>query len=429
MLASATSIAMTVVVARELSVNAFGTFALIASASAFLVGCGRAYVAEPQLVRYAAIDQIRRRASLRLGVEIYSSMLVFLSPLIGAALVTSSGGLRIAVGAAALVAGMGLIDAIRTFLAGTSRSHLSFAVSSGLLVAVSSGVFAATPHDLPDALITVGLGYAVWAVAVATVLGFGLRHSEPWRWRSREHASEAIQAHGRHFATEYVVGTGGYYAASLTASGLVGLQAAAGIRGSESMLGPIRVAVASLPNVMMATNDLDFSEVRIAVRVSAVLGIGALACYGFAIGLNQVLGEALFGASSSAVGDVLPFLALAPVFMAVSTGPILGLRRLRQSQATLKIRSFTAPLPVVGALAGAPLGISGIGAGLAGASALATVAWWTGFTRHTQQGLTGQSSTSPDARHSAVRAADTSRAFARPVASTNPQPHQDQHDS
>jgi hypothetical protein len=381
LISALTSITIVVLVARQLPVDDFGTFALITSAAPIVVGVTRAYLAEPQLVSIPVTEQAGRLKALLFSLQVWlGAGLVALAPAGLVAGLWPAGGSKAVFGALAFVVGMGLLDALRTLLTGTGRAQISVLASSLLASSAGAFVLVVQPETLSDAILAVGLAYLGVGLGVVTCFTAVTRSAgDLCRPALLRNARPAIRAHGWNYAREFVVGTGGYYAATLAASGLVSLRAAAGIRGSESLLGPIRVVIATLPNAMMATSLAAYDRPRVAARVAVVLGLWAAACYGAALVIFDQAGRFLFGASAHFVGAVLPYLAIAPVFMAVSTGPILGLRRMSRSTTTLRVRTATAPLPLVGALGGSAFGIDGVAVGMAAASACAAGVWWYAF--------------------------------------------------
>lgn len=381
MIASLTSVAVVVLAARALTVSDFGAFALLFTSAMMCVGVGRAYLVEPQLVMVPASDVHQRWAGLLNAVRAWLVMILVGGGvgLISVALTDGQGLLGVGGALLLLTTAAGLLDSLRMLFVGTGR-RLTAVLSSTALVVVTVSLFAAIgPDSLVPTLTSLAGAYVSVGAVLCGVTVYRTHSKVGLRVHEVPTLSPEARRHGRNFSIEFLAGNGGYYLASIATASLVGLRAAAGLRGAEALLGPVRVLIAVLPNALLATTDARFYRRKLAYKVSAVSAAVAALAYAVAMIVLSLMGPSLFGASAGVVGEVLPVLALAPVFMALSTGPAIGLRSLRLSHVTARIRAGTALLPLIGAVGGAAGGVRGVGLGLAAASAVASVAWWAVF--------------------------------------------------
>jgi hypothetical protein len=384
-LTSVTSIVVVILAARKLDVGGFGSFALLYTLGTLIVGAVRAYQVEPQLVIVSADDIEARRLGLLRGLLFWLRVAACALPAIAVAEVIAP--VRDIVGPylalALLIIAMGTVDTARFRLVGTRRLLPAVSANICVLLLVVSQIAIWAPDSFVQILLVMAASYGVIAVIAVIAIFRPRRGHLSGRALAREvrHSTEHPQLalHSRNYATEFVIGNGSYYLSSVLASSLLGLHAAAGIRGTESLLGPARILITVLPNALLATSGYAFGKRTAAMTVSAVVGLWAVAFYVLALVVFHLVGNKLYGDSADAVGTMLPLLAIGPIFMALSTGPIVALRSLALSPVSVRVRTVSSAFPLVGSAVGSIWGIKGVALGLALASAAAALAWWTAF--------------------------------------------------
>lgn len=372
-LSSASNVAITVVAARALDPESFGSFAVAFATYLVATGLARALVTEPLLLQEREEAQARGRAACG-GMALVGAAA-------GIACVGAGGVFGGRTGAALAVLGAALPvlllqDAYR-YAAFAARRPARALASDATWVAgviVAAAGLAAVDDPQP------ALFMAAWAGAgaMATVVGALGAGYPPGgggaRWIRQQSGL------GGPFTIEFLAGSGGIHAGLWLLGVVSGLPAAGALRVALTVFGPINVIYVGLYVVLVPEGaDLGRSPElrRLMARVSwGLVGVAA-AWTVLTLAIPQGAGEELFGETWSSARPVLLPVGAAMGAGGLMAGAIAGLRALGEARASLRVRLWTLPavvlLPLAGALAADEVGFA---TGFAAASWLAGGVWW-----------------------------------------------------
>jgi hypothetical protein len=381
-LSSLLNLGLGLLVARSVTSNAFGAFALAFSTYLLVLGVCRALIAEPLLVRHSAATEAVWRAAVRAatGAGLLVGLAFGVVCLVSGRLV--GGLLGEALFALGLVLpGLLLQDTWRyAFFAG-GQGKRAFANDLAWLVSlrpVLTVLELIGVHSVEAFVI--GWGLAAWLAAAVGALQARLIPNVclAHRWISTQ-KDLAVP-----FLGEFVaVGAGEL--ALFGVGGLVGLAAVGALRGGQILLGPLRVLflgirLVAIPDGVRLLRRSPLELRRLAGVLSTLLVAAALGWAGVLLLLPATLGEKLLGSSwQHADATILP-LSLAMAGIGAMTGAFVGLRALAAARRSLRSRVLIVPFTLAAALAGAELGgAPGTAWGTALVSWLAVGVWWRQF--------------------------------------------------
>ncbi|MEZ0074720.1 hypothetical protein [Planotetraspora sp. GP83] len=378
-LASATSIALTVVVAREVDTWALGAFATANTLYMIVLGFSRTVVSEPLLVRFSHVAETEHRQGVR-----QSTGLALLIGLLGGALLLGAallyGGLvaEAIMPLAIFLPGLLLKDAWRfAFIAAERPGH---AILNDLIWAL--GQVAGVGWVIGSGHPTVGGIVAAWAVSATVAAAAGVLQARllpaPWLARRWIHGTRDLLPA---YTVEFVARVGGRNLALLAVGWVSGLPTLGAIRAAEVVFGPLNVLLqaGNLVAIPQAVGALRRSVATLRATVVAQSGALIVLSAGyaaFALILPAGLGRALVGESWGLAEAILLPTALLYACVAAMTGPIVGLRALGDNRRSPAVRLLFAPLYIGFGVAGAAAqGAAGAMTGLALAN-LAGAALW-----------------------------------------------------
>lgn len=328
-LSSVSNLLAVVLVARAVSAEAFGTFALGYSVMTVVLSLTRAYFgtrvslsADPLVAREHARALVGAVALLAvpvaLGVYLVSRLMV--------------GGGDPATGVLVVVAIATPIVCMQDVLRfGASASGRPWAAvwSDGVWVALMLVPFALGTRLAPAAIMSMWLFAAVVALVVALV-GMGVLPD------LRGGVTELRTRHSVGEASTFgaVIGSLGALWILFVASAAVSPVASGSLRGAATTMGPVNVLFAYLslgltPVLVRRARTGDGSFV---LRASAALaGLTALWAVVLLL-LPTSLGQAFFGQSWTGIRQVLPFTCLEYLLLGIGQGALLGLRVRHQAR-------------------------------------------------------------------------------------------------
>lgn len=357
-----TNVLLIFLLARSLSVRAFGITAMGLVFLPLVVAALRGAIYEPAVVHGDLSRGSARRvlidsgiAGLAAGACLVATVVVLKGPLPLAAILF--------VGVVATV----IEEGGRWLLFGLGRSRSGAGLDilwtsvqlGGLVIATDSAVIAA----------------AAWAAGAVAAAGAGcltLRQgpdlSEPcnakriWQW-----------------GLEYVVAAGGLQLAVLLAPITGGVQVASGLRGAMSLLGATTVLLGGAQQAV--AGRLRWIEEGASLRrwgIRLGIGLGLLAAFGSIplLAIGDTLGRHLLGDTWTAARLVLPPLIIQRIATAVTLGPTFVLRKRLGHTAGLWWRLILTALTLTAVFIGAAIG-SEVGAAWALAiGAIVSVPVW-----------------------------------------------------
>ena len=379
-LSSVTNFALGVFAAHVLDVPQFGAFALAFASYNLAIGASRAINSEPLTVRFSSVvDSAWRQGAAGAA---------------GGALVTgiALGLVCVAVG---LVAGGALAAALVPLgfalpglLVQDCWRFAFFALGRGALAFRNDLAWAGVQVLAFSALILSDARSLAWIMAAwggsalaAAALGCAQAGSLPaplesiaW-WRSQRDLAPR-------FLGEFAARNGSTAGTIYASAGIAGFAASAALRGGQILLGPASVlnmgiTLAAVPEMVRLRSRSLHRLVRAAAVLSCAIAIPTLLWGSLMASLPASVGRALLGSSWDAGSQVVLPLAIGLAAAGVQTGPIAGLRALEDARRSLRARTFTGVLSLVGGVAGAyGGGAVGAASGLAGGLCIGTVVWW-----------------------------------------------------
>jgi O-antigen/teichoic acid export membrane protein len=381
-LSSLTNFGLSVLVARFLSPEKFGTFAVLYAGYLFAVGASRALNSEPLLVRHT--DREHGPSLNAVASSTGAALLVGSVILVGCVIGAAFGG-----GAALLALGLsmpGLLlqDAWRYGFFSTGRP--ARAAANDALWAVLQLTFVGvlvTRYDPSVAALILTWGASATICAVVGIAQGRLRpapeHAVSW---FRDHRDLAPRYFG-----EFVT-AGGAQQIVLWLVGIVGGLAAAGaVRGAQVLFGPITVLLVAAPAAMIAEGVRLYRRdrtllIRALAAVAAVLAIATLGWGVVLLLLPASTGQAIVGDTWESARPLILPLTVNLVASSVATGALVGLRVLQEASRSFRLRVAFAPLMVSAAMIGLLIGDAlGAVVGMATVACVAAVVWWIQFLR------------------------------------------------
>jgi hypothetical protein len=378
-LASGSSFLLAIVVARHATPPEFGAFALTWTVYWICLGLTRSLVCEPLLIRYAGLEGARWRlvtsraagAALCLGT-CFGMACAAAGVLLGARLGTWLLVLSV------LLPGLLVQDVWRAAFFARAAPQRALLNDVSWLIMFAAAALLVEAGLLGGTLAPM----AAWGAAgcAAALIGAWQARARPavrsplrWWRRTRPLA-------GRLAAEFMTLGLAGQLATYAVAA-IAGLTAAGALRGAQTLLGVMNVLFAGLlftlvPHGVGLARCSPRAVIRLSKRVAAACASAALA---LGIGLSllpDAVGAALLGTIWPTTEEILIPLAVAFAFAGVVFGAITGLRSLADTRRSLHARLVAAPITVVGAAAGAFVGVREAAVGIATAGLVAAVVWW-----------------------------------------------------
>lgn len=377
---SATNLGLSVLVARSLSADGFGSFAVAFTIYAFLVGASRAVISQPLVVRYSARGEQAFDAAARSA----TGAATLLGVVAGAATVAcglliggTTGACLVTIGV--LLPGLLLQDMWRAVFVAAGKP-------AGALV--NDLVWAVVQFALVGGLLWRGLDSAPamlagWGVAalVAALVGGAQFGGHP---RVRTSLAWMTQQRGLlgYYAAGFLAVMGANQIAFLLIAGLGSPADVGALRGAQVVLGPLNLlgySVAAFALAEMARRQLSGrTAIQAALAVSAVM-VAADLVWGIAlIYLPDSIGISILGDSWSSVREVLPaaLLGIAAIGSALGASTLLTARGFAKESFLISL--LLAPGFLVLGVGGLQLGgAPGAALGLSLAQCVvAPVFWW-----------------------------------------------------
>lgn len=350
---------MGVVVARASSPEVFGSFALFLSFATLAVGLQRVIVSEP-LLRGA--DEFTTEGTLGGAVR---------RSLAGSLVIGTTFSVAGVVGV--LVAGVPLMPSLLSVVV-VGAFVQDFARFASLALGRPRSMLIA---DLVSAIGQLGLlawvgasngefGWYIVAWGVGAMLGPMIvfvpilravtRNAQPIhgfaraRWR----------AQGAQFGADYTLGIISSQSTLVTLSLVDGPLGVAALRGADTLAGPIRVLLQSMParylGLWASEHRNGQSILRSVFRVIAIASIPVVVWVTALVLLPDSIGTQLLGASWALAEPVLPIIAFALLPVTVTSICGVGLKSLDGGAMLLAARCWVTPVSVAAGVLGAILG-------------------------------------------------------------------------
>ncbi len=380
-MSSLANAALSIVLAREVSPQAFGTFALAFSVYTFLIGISQAVGGQLVVIRFTRADSLDRDRAVGLA----AGNAVWLG--VGGGLLLATGALlagvpdpEIAVVVACALPVLLLQDAWRTALISAGTPFRAF-VNDALWTGLQAGLVAVLLLRSEDAA---WWFVAAWgaSAAVAAVLGLiqvrqrpTLRGGPAWV-RSQWDLAGNLLAH-------WVANLGSLQVAFVLLAAVGGVTAVGSVRAAQTLLGPltlIGMAVAAfvVPELIRARPG-PRGLARAAIVLSAAVLAVNVVWGGALLLLSDTAGSQLLGDTWDEARQVLPGMVVFACALAVTTGPATLFRVLDTTRFIVWTSALLGPMVLACSLAGQlTYGARGVGWGF-GLAALLVVPVSVGF--------------------------------------------------
>lgn len=398
-LASATNFGLLVVVARSVSPNDFGLFAILMAAYGLIAYVGRGLTSDPLVTRYSGAGREQWVGAVRGSTVAAVAAGVVIAAVVALTAMMLPGGLRDATAALALVVpGVLLQDHLRFAFFSSGRAAQAFVNDLVWTLAQLGSISVALLVGTPSVATLVLLWGASGTLAALIGLGqlgvlpdprrlrwWFAEHRDLWGFYSAENGLLQITS----ILVLVILGAVGGLAAAGT------LRAAVAIFGPISVLGLGVMAIGVPELARLAARDA--AAVR---RASLVIG-GLLALLTLAWGAGALLlpdrvGEALFGQTWTLAHPILLFTTIDGAAAMFILGPFMGLRALGSARRSLRVRSALGLARLAVASGGAALGgVSGAAIGFAIVAPVQVAAWTGQIVAASKQHETRSSSPTP----------------------------------
>ncbi|MFH9083718.1 hypothetical protein [Streptomyces sp. NPDC017673] len=375
---SISNFAVGIYVARSLGVTAFGVFSLAWVTYGVVLNVSRGLATDPLVVRFSGVAE----ESWRGAVARSSGTALGVGAAIGAACLVAGLGLGGRVGPAfaclgVLLPGLLLQDAWRFsfFAAGTGRK--AFVNDLVWCVALVPAMVVAA-HVGSVAAFVLAWGASAAVAAVYGCFQSGIR---PELGGAREWLREHRDL-GYRYLVENVSLSGASQLRAYGLGAIVGVGAVGAVRGAELLMGPFLAVLMglSLVTVPEAARVLRQAPHRLGT-FCLLLGGGqaaaALLWGGSLLLLPQRLGDLVLGSVWHSASQLIAPITLSVAGAGLGTGAAAGLRALGAARRSLRSQLFASACYVGGGLGGAAVaGTVGSAWGVAAATVSGSAVWW-----------------------------------------------------
>ncbi|MFF3944520.1 hypothetical protein ACFYYN_06825 [Streptomyces sp. NPDC001902] len=366
-----------VYVARSLGVTAFGVFSLAWVTYGVVLNVSRGLATDPLVVRFSGVPD----ASWRGAVARSTGTALGVGAAIGAACLVAGLGLGGRVGPAfaalgVVLPGLLLQDAWRFsfFAAGTGRKAFVNDVVWGVAL-VPAMVVAARAGSVAAFVLA-------WGASATVAAGYGYLQSgiRPRLTEARGWLREQRDL-GYRYLVENVSLSGASQLRAYGLGAIVGVSAVGAVRGAELLLGPFLAVLMglSLVTVPEAARVLRQAPHRLGTFCLLLGGGQAAAALLWGSALLLVpgrLGELLLGGVWHSASQLIVPVTLGVAGAGLGTGAAAGLRALGAARRSLRCQLFASACYVSGGLGGAAAGTVGSAWGVAAATVGSSAVWW-----------------------------------------------------
>lgn len=391
-LSSGTNFALTILVARSVSPDEFGAFAVAISIYLVCLTLGRSSISETVTLSLGRSGELLQGlAAAGLSATLWLAVVVG-ALIAGAAAVlhaTSLGTILLVLALA--VPGLLVQDYKRIVFFASGRPERAF-VSDGLWALLQLGgvvIAGANGWGAPAVLLGIWGASALLSAALWPAATRGWWRHNGLRWLRRNRGVVAP------LAGEGLLFQFGNQAAVFLLGAIAGLAQAGGYRAAQSLFGPVTVLVlglrtAVLPALMRASRRSTDRALRGAAHVALAAGLFALV-WGLALlALPDAAGRQILGPTWATAGALLWLVTIDRTVNGVGWGASLSLRILMRVKLTFLFRLFSSATAVTVSVVGASLaGAWGVAVGTAIAAPMLAVVAWTVALRARARALTG----------------------------------------
>lgn len=383
-LASVSNLLMSVAIASQVPLNEFGAFGLVFALFILVQGSARAFVGEALLIRNEVMDGRIQRSEARAVASCAVIIGLTGSAVSIVASIPATGVLSQALLALAVVFPFLIwqdLSRYISFSAARPKGALyADTLWCGAQVLTYTILFYEDVSTVVPYILFWGLSSVVSVIyqiySVGSIPGVGL--AKIWVKRHKDLSPR--------FLGEYLTLAAVQQGTVFIVGAIAGLSAVGGLRSAQVLLGPVNVislgaAVVILPAVARIARYGDIRHLRrYALIVSLSLSSITLV---YSLSLMLVpdkVGRALLSDSWGSGQQIAPLLALSVLLNNISYGATSAIRGMERAKQSLRMRLVTGPVSIGAVTTGAILdGAVGAALGLAAASAIQVLLWWTLF--------------------------------------------------
>ena len=350
MLSALSNVVLSILVARSVDADGFGSFAIAFLIYGMAVAALKAIVGQPLQIKFAAApaDELRNRMAQGAGTTVAIALVVSLGVAVGS-LTTGATTSEALVALALWLPGLLVQDFCRMAFFAAGRPWLA-ALIDGIWAIVQFGLLALLllngHHSLTLLIGAWGVGAAISALVGLALLKVTLRVRKTFTWL-REQATLS-----RYLLAEYILGLGAVQVGILLIAVITSAADVGAIRAAQVLLGPLGiVATAAFQfTVPEIARRIDWPARRLQFFAAAVSGGLLFVHLGYVTALLVMppeWGTALFGDSWQGAAMVLLPMCISACFSCVANGPAGVLYGLGWARETFRINLFKGPLILV----------------------------------------------------------------------------------
>lgn len=377
---SLSNFALSILVARQVSVREYGAFALSFALYGYLVTVSRLLVSQPLAIRYSGVEPTEFSCAARQSTG--AAIIVALVPAAGMVAAGIAVGGMVGpslIATAALLPGLLLQDSWRTVFVASGRPRAAALNDTAWGIVQVAFVLAVSSVGRGSAvgyLLAWGLAGCVAAALGAVQAGFVPAPGEAWRW---------LAAHwdlSRYFVSELVAINGATQLMLIMVAAIGGLSVTGALRGAQVLTGPVTILTLSgmafvIPELARRHWIVGRRLLRVALGISGAVVVLATAWGILLLVLPDAIGRQLMGSTWAGTERILVPTVVAMVISVASLGPTCGVHAMKLPRVLFPLQLMAAPAFLVGGVGGVFLGGAfGAATGIALAQAFNTgVAW------------------------------------------------------
>jgi O-antigen/teichoic acid export membrane protein len=379
-LSSLSNFALAVIVARQVTVSEYGSFALAFALYGYLVMISRLLVSQPLMVRFSGAEPAEFERATRQSTGAAIAFGLVAGAVVALAGIVVGGAARPAIVAVgALLPGLLLQDAWRMafFACGRPRAAAANDAAWGVVqLALVLGVWAAGYASAVGYLSAWGLAAWVAAALGAAQAGIVPAPRRAWQW---------LVAHwdlSRYFVSELVAINGATQLMLVLVAMMGGLTVVGTLRGAQVLTGPVALLAMSamavaIPELARRPWIVGPRLLRAGAGISAV-AIAAAGLWGaLLLMLPDDLGRQLLGDTWTGVDRILVPTVIGVALVVAALGPTCGIQAAKQPRVLFWLQLLAAPVYMAAGIGGFLFGgVFGAAVGIAIAHGYnAGIAW------------------------------------------------------